>query len=280
MSDDIPASGPETVIRGQTAESPPLGKANSLRLVLIQGHTLGAPPLMLHGSFNISVDITGRYSGGMPGPILLVAVSHETGRVYMHHLVREDDLPSRYLGDAAPPAITRQGPGGPSSAGISEGGYFRVDLEHHLGLPPRADVYDLFLWLGDTISDLVTATKPNEPGGVAGGGALYGRSPTIAVARSAPGSDRLSLSWEQRLGARYVVGHCGRGRVSIIAHSIQSDVSGWTVLGSEFGGGIEFEIDVQQLLPGFSLHDRIVVTAISAGRRTELVDIPPLAIIQ
>ncbi len=265
----------DAVTRGQTALSPAAGSANSLVLTLAPGLLASSPALMLHGAFNLGVDLVGRHGGDMPGPIQVVAISRETGQVFMQHLTRDDDLPPTYRGDSAPPSVVRRGPGGPTTAGISEIGFFRVDLKRQLALPDRAGAYDVFLWIDSVLSEMASAAKRPEPGDRPG--ALRDDRPaTIAKLRLAAASDRLELRTATEGEARHVLGYAGSPRVSVIAHAVQSGVSGWTVLEAEVGSGIEFDIDVRQLLPGVAPTDRILVLAVAAGRRSALLSVPPL----
>jgi hypothetical protein len=155
--------------RGRTSLSPVLGGPDSLNLQVAtaaQGpHPAAA--LVLHGAFRLSVDITGRYDAGMPAPIVVAAVSHRTGQAWLRDLSDDEDWPPRYLGEDAAPSVQRLGPDGPSSAGIEETGYFSVDLDRHLGLPAAPDRYDVFLWLGELLSEVVQADMPGAPGTVA-----------------------------------------------------------------------------------------------------------------
>jgi hypothetical protein len=275
MSDDLQNSF--AVTTGTTPESPPLGPENSLTLKLVPGTILGTSPLLLYGSYNLSVDVTGHYSSLPPAPFLLVAVSRETGAVYMRNLANDDDTTPVYLGDAAPPAVVRNTPDGPSSAGIRMTGSFRVDMEYQLTLPGRSGIYDVFLWLDTILSKMATATKPEDPGD-SPGGRMYSRPASIATRQAVQRSEVLELSAAQENGERHLRGQSGTLPVSIIAHAVESGETGWTVLTlDDASAGFDFDIKVIDLLPAALPTDRIVAVAVSAGRRSALVNMPPVA---
>jgi hypothetical protein len=274
MNDDL--NGPFAVTTGTTPESPPVGPENSLTLKLIPGTLSGAAPLVLHGSYNLSVDVTGHYSSLPPAPFLLVAIARETGRVYVRDLANDDDIPSTYLGEGAPPSVVRSGPGGSSSAGIRMTGSFRVDMAPHLTLPARSEVYDVFLWLDNILSEMATATKPADLGD-SPGGRMHNRPATIATTRRISRSDELELSAAQEKGERHIRGRSGTVPVSIIAHAVESGETGWTALTmDEAHEGLEFDIKVKDLLPAARPEDRIIAIAVSGGRRSSIVNMPPL----
>lgn len=273
MNDDAGQAPQDAISYGENRHSPIEGPANTLKLKLISAAGLGAAPLVLHGFFNLSVDISGRYRGGLPGAIQLVAVSHATGAVYIKNLAREDDLPPLYLGPSAPPAVVRDGPNGPSSAGITESGFFNVDLTRHLGLAGRADVYDVFLWLEDIASELAAAGKP-EGVGPGPQGLLYHRASSIVTILRTAASPGLELSAKDQDGERRIAGRAGTNRVSIVALAVESGDIGWTVLKIDAVGGLAFDVKVRDLLPKSGPGDRILVYALTDGRRSPLLDMP------
>jgi hypothetical protein len=275
MSDSLDDDDDKPTVRhGQSDLSPETGPADSLRLALAPGSIFGLPSLMLHGALHIGSATEGRYSGGMPGAVLVVAVSREAGRAYLGPLVNEDDIPPIYRGDDAPPAITRMTPGGPVPDGTLEV-WFSVDLKRHLGLPDAAGTYDVFLWLDAVLSELATAEKPADPGNSPG--TRVGERPAeLATIRAAPASDRLDLAAERRGTARIIQGECGAGRVTVIAHAVQSRATRWMVLEALPGPGTAFELDAAALLPEARPEDRILVLAVAAGRRSALLTVPAL----
>jgi hypothetical protein len=272
MPEDQILQESETVVNGESPLSPAEAPANALKLTLVPGQAFGsAAPLTLYGYFNLEVKIAGRYSGRLPGPIRVVAVAQKTGRVYVSTLTKQDDIPPMYRGDAAPPSIVREGPNGPSSEGISESGFFTVDLKRHLGLPDAADTYDVFLWLENVVSDLVSAAKPAERGEHAGN-VMFNRPSSIATTRSAPKSELLELFLGYSNNERYVRGRVGHNRVSIIAYSVVSGQVGWTVLQSDGDSGMEFFMKASELIPGSHPDERILAFAIADGKRSSLLD--------
>ena len=273
MNDDAGQAPQEAITYGENRHSPVEGPANTLKLKVLSHDGLGAAAVVLHGFFNLSVDISGRYRGGLPGAIQLVAVSHATGAVYIRNLAREDDLPPLYLGPSAPPAVVRDGPNGPSSVGITESGFFNVDLKRHLGLAGRADVYDVFLWLEDIASEVTAAVKPEEPG-LGPQGLLYHRASSIVTILRTATSPGLELSAGEKDGERRIAGRAGTNRVSIVAQAVESGDIGWTVLKIDAAGGLAFDVKVRDLLPKSGPGDRILVYALADGRRSLLLDMP------
>jgi hypothetical protein len=273
MSDDV-APIPAAAIRfGSTPASPPAAPANALRLALTPGHAPGDPPLVANGFWNLGVDVLGRYTGRPPAPVLVVAVARATGRVHLANLVADDEIPPRWRGGAAAAPTLSRADG--STKGISEQGFFTVDLKRHLALADRPDTYDVFLWLEDVVSDVVSADKPDEHG-ARPGSALFEQPASIATVKEAPPSDGLAIAAAAHDGARLVRGGSGAERVSIVAHAIESGASGSVVLAVEPGHGMTFEIDVKRLVPRASAKDRVLVLALAGGKRSPLLSIAPL----
>ena len=276
MSEDAAPPLAATLVFGATPASPPKAPANALRLTLGTSQAVGAPSLTANGFFDLAVDVLGHYRGNPPAPVLVVAVARSTGRVHLAYLVRDEDAPPRYLGAAAAPTITRDDlPDGGSSAGISEQGFFTVDLKRHLALPDRPDTYDVFLWLEDILSDVVSADKPDEHGDRPGS-ALFAQPASIATVKPAPASDGLAIAASARDGERHLRGGCGAERVSIVAHAIESGESGSVVLAVDHGQGLTFELDLRKLVPRAAAKDRVLVLALANGKRSPLVTVAPL----
>lgn len=270
MPDDEILIESKTVVEGQAPLSPTPARANALRLTLEAGDgTAAKPALVLHGYFNLDTTIAGRYSSSLPAPIRVVAVARSTGHIYMSTLARQDDIPPVYRGASAQPSIT--GPNGPVPRGISQSGYFSVDMKAHLGLADKAETYDVFLWLEDVVSDVVSMDKPAEQGDRPGNRMSY-RPPSIATVRSAPRSELLELSAEGVGDERTILGRVGQPAVSIAAYCVNTGQQAWTRLEAEAEAGMEFSIRMADLLPGSKRDDRILIFAISGGKRSALLD--------
>lgn len=267
----------EPVSFARSAESPPEGAPNTLVMRFTGGGGVNGP-VVLHGSYNLGVDLAGRYSGNLPQPVRVVAVSRATGRVHSRLLLRSEDQPPTFLGDAAPPSVVRTSPGRPSKMPITEGGAFSVDMKRHLSWPDAADEFDVFLWIDGVASDLAHVRKAAEPGSNPGA-AEFERPTRVALVKPAPSASgpRLSAGSGKAIdrSLRQIHGSGGAGRTSVVAYAQESGVVGWTVVGTEDSGPIEFSIDVARLLPGARPNERVYAFALGGGKRSELLVLPP-----
>lgn len=245
--------------------------------MLVPGSSADEPALLLDGFNSLDVALTGRYSQPMPAAIFVAAVSRTTGRAFVHHLTRDDDIPATSLGAGAAPTIVRIDPGGPSTAGISDSSHFQVDLARHLGLPRAAGVFDVFLWAEGVVSDMASASKPAEPG-TSLGRETHSRPDSIARVRAIPRSEPLALTMATRQGQPVLVGSTGESRVTVIAHVVESMRPAWTILQTpgDDSTGVAFELDVAALLPGIDAEQRVIAFAVAGGARSAPVDSGPL----
>lgn len=286
MTDNIMPEERMTVILGESERSPTKAPANALALALEAGSDPGSHALTLHGYFNIGVDMTGRYSGAFPSPVFVVAIFRKTGHLHIQTLTNQDEIPPQYQGAAAEPAITRAD--GASAAGISESGYFNVDLKAHLGLASDKGIYDVFLWVEDVLSDMASVEKPEAPfGGI--GSTLFKRPASTAEIEPLPDEGELTLSTENREEELWFVGQSNTDPVTVVAYVLQTQEPAWMVLSAPKEeeedkdekanadevepSGLSFAFKASDLLPGIKSDDRILAVAVSGGRRTPLLDL-------
>lgn len=267
----------EPVTFARSTDSPPKGAPNTLVMRFTGGGGVNGP-VVLHGSYNIGVELAGRYSGNMPMPVRVVAVSRETGRVHSRLLLRSEDQPPTFLGDAAQPTVTRTSPGRPSKTPITESGAFSIDMKRHLSWPDAAGEFDVFLWIDQIASDLAHVRKAAEPGSNPGA-AEFERPTRVALVKPAPSATGPHLSAGSGKAIdrslRQIHGTGGSGRTSVIAYAQESGIVGWTVVGTDESGPIEFSVDIARLLPGANPRERIHAFAVGGGRRSELLVLPP-----
>lgn len=193
-------------------------------------------------------------------------------------VMSEDDMPADYLGADGTPTIELITPVGkaisdlPTSSGISESAFFTVDLKKHLGLADGTDTYDIFLWLEDVMSEVVSLQKPAEEGHFKGA-LLYDKpTPAAQVKLAAVNSSSVQLT---RSGNNILLkGRIAATSASVIAFVVETQTPVWTTLDSNGESGFEFTVNLQDLIPDLSTNPTVLALVIADGQRLPLARIP------
>src|ERR1700680_2318631 len=146
------------VWRAREPGSPPMPSTDfGLWFKVAPGRTEESATLALLGAARLPGRYADIYGGRIPGAIEVIAIDVDTGESY--HAVAEsvDAVPLR---DAMNPFP------GPPPKGVARvqdaEHWFNLDLRGQLGLPSRAGVYDVFLWLDELTSRVVRASVPGR----------------------------------------------------------------------------------------------------------------------
>jgi len=116
---------------------------------VLPGRSARGPTVVLAGRHYLQPPILDYYGGQLPRPIRVVAVDAQTGAVFSEELIT----------DKSPPVFVMVPEGAPpSSGGRATEGTFNVDLPAHVGLPPRAGTYHVFLWIDHVLSAMQVVT--------------------------------------------------------------------------------------------------------------------------
>lgn len=245
--------------------SPKKEPANIIKLNLIAPTNDEEPSLLVHGYYNINVDLAGHYSQKLPSPIYIVAVARSSGHVHIQNLVANDDIPARYLGNNGKPTVVKHGPTGPSTKGISHSTFFNVDLKRHLGLGSAEDTYDVFAFLEDIISKVASADKRQEQGDQQDS-ILY--NITAPINHMHPISSASNqLAFKQTYEGTVLSGSAASNRISLIVFSISQQQPAWTTLFVKDHPGIQFDIPLKTFLPDVKPDEKVIAFAMVDGKR-------------
>jgi len=255
MADQDQPIEAQTVARGAGRLKAPEAPATALTLVLAPRASTQEPALSLFGFYNIDVTTAGRHGSVLPGAIFVALVERDTALVHVRDLSNDDDVPALYV-PGAPPSITREDDPG-DLEGMSESGHFTVDLPHHLGLPDGRGLYDGFLWLEDTLSDMTPGVKPDENG-------------AETITQAAPPALAVAVDIAATGAAETLAIHARPGAhpIAIIAMAPASRRIGWV----SFPAGARAAAKAADLIPGWTPGERVLAVAISGGVRSTLYD--------
>ncbi|MEM7153509.1 MAG: hypothetical protein AAF799_11755 [Myxococcota bacterium] len=161
MPSDTPIDIPSVVWFSQTPSSPTLSTTAfaDLKLASAPAQSPTGPTVALLGSYRLGWPYVELYPNQLPKPILIVAVSTTTGEVFSNDL---DAYDPRIQPTAIGPAIadTKANAAGPARNIPGTAGYFNVDLGARLSLPPEAGYYQVFAWLDDLVTPILTVQVP------------------------------------------------------------------------------------------------------------------------
>jgi hypothetical protein len=248
----LQAPGSEMIVkrpvwRGREPGSPPMPSTGfGLWFKLVPGRAEGSTTLALLGATRLPGRYVDIYGGRIPGAIEVIAIDVDTGKSYHAAAESVDAVPLR---DAMNPS-PEPPPKGVARVQDAED-WFNVDLRAQLGLPSRAGVYDVFLWLDELTSSVVRANLPGR-----GPSSLEAHaSPESVDVHWAPLSEKvpgraisLSVGADRRLyGAASPVALTGARFLTLLALNYRSRelAARSVVLPRDFAGG--FDLDPKSL---------------------------------
>lgn len=185
----LQAPGSEIIVkrpvwRGREPGSPPMPSTGfGLWFKLVPGRAEESTTLALLGAARLPARYVDIYGGRIPGAVEVIAIDVDTGKSYHAAAESVDAVPLRDVMNPYP---------GPPPKGVARvqdaEDWFNVDLRAQLGLPSRAGVYNVFLWLDDLTSRVVGASVP----GKASSSLEAHTSPESVVVHWAPPSEKVS----------------------------------------------------------------------------------------
>jgi len=141
---------------GPEPESPRLpAEGFSLDFALRPATSATGPTLELLASARLPGPIAEIYGARAEGATQVVAVDSATGAVFSRPAEREGAAPLSAVIGSRPRASRTSG-----ATIDSIEVWFNADLRSHLGLPPEAETYSVFLWLDEMTSPLRLARVP------------------------------------------------------------------------------------------------------------------------
>jgi len=135
---------PSTLWYDELPQTPAVREStDEVVFAVVPGRSAQGPTVVLAGRYYLQPPILDYYGGQLPRPVRVVAVDAQTGAVFSEQLIT----------DKSPPVFVMVPEGTPpSGGGRATEGTFNVDLPAHVGLPPRAGTYHVFLWIDHVLS--------------------------------------------------------------------------------------------------------------------------------
>jgi hypothetical protein len=159
--------------------------------------------------------------------------------------------------------------------------YFGVDLRHHLGLPPTAATYTVFVWLDEIVSELQTVQIPRGAGEPRASKAVL-HAP-VEFRPPFPATSDLPLL-EQRAGRGFgIVPFNDGGKLVLLAFDFRSrELAAMSIAlpARQGAGAVGFEFDIHSLLqPGFldapEPPNRLFLLSVASGEASNVLVIEP-----
>jgi hypothetical protein len=231
----------------------------------------GQPTAALFASARLPGRFADIYGGRMEGAVNIVAIEHQTGRVFHRHAEGGHMVP---LAGAMNPNPAPPAPGVAYFESIDT--YFAVDLRKQLTLPPGAANYATFLWLDEVASPLRwvqlpgTQTPPEplfpDPAAAAIQFRFTSGSPAAGAADIVLQRTAADMRVYGAVGPG--VASAGAGPLTILALDFRSRTLKWHALPLN---GLAFDFDLLALFGGPGTFDpgppprRVFVVAASRG---------------
>jgi hypothetical protein len=141
---------PSTLWYNELPQTPKVQETtDEVAFAVVPGRSQKGPTVVLAGRYYVQPPILDYYGGQLPRPVRVVAIDAQTGAVFSEELIT----------GRSPPVFVMVPEGAPpSGGGRASEGTFNVDLPAHVGLPPRAATYHVFLWLDHVLSAVEVVT--------------------------------------------------------------------------------------------------------------------------
>jgi hypothetical protein len=241
------------------------------------------PTVVLAGRYHVLPPILDYYGGQLPSPIRVVAIDAERGAVYSAEL----------LEGKSPPVFVMVPEGAmPSGGARTQGGSFNVDLQAHLGLPPHAATYHVFLWLDHVLSPVeaikVAESSQRTPMALStrspGQPVLFGArhvltaDPDAVVLRADPTPHPWGVEGVWGPDAARMADHEKPYFLTILAFNHRDRSFGWTAVnvnalpkGTDVGS---FQLDAAAVAGASSEPQKVFVLAFAEGKRFKVLTLP------